>query len=115
MCGKLSVRGHYRPAVGKLTDIGGSDVDHRFDCDDHAAADPRTVSGASVIRNARILVKIVTHAVTDVLLDRRIAESGNVAVDRRSDVAYARTLCGGGSFAASSEILPTGNVLAESP
>lgn len=73
-------------------------------------------------------MKVVTHAVTDVLLDRRKAESGNVAVDRRADVAYTRTLRGGGampssklffvtsiSFAASSEILPTGNVLAESP
>ena len=74
-------------------------------------------------------MEIRADAVTDVLLDGRTAVRHNISVNRRADVADARIRIGTEhftpisklrlvtsiSFAASSEIFPTGMVFALSP
>ena len=54
-----------RPLIVKNPCSGTSRVHHRFDCQNHAFAQTRTVSASAVIRNLRLLVQPCPDSVSD--------------------------------------------------
>lgn len=93
--GERAVLCNDRPVIGKLLDLGASYVNHRLDCDYHAAAESCSTSCCAEVRNVGVFVEVFSDSVADVFLNGRESVRNDITVHSGSYIAYTRAFFAG--------------------
>src|SRR6476469_5817274 len=84
---KTSVFGYGGPLIVEHPRAGTPNIHHRLDRQDHAFAQPRSMSARTEVRNLRVFMKLGADTVSDKLPNHAEPGSLNVLLHCRADIA----------------------------